>query len=113
MIQVIGNEINPATIKSGKNVESSELLQHNPSLSGSRAIGKEGHQKPLVEGGAKVPGSFIKSGCVTRLHCLLPQSDRRTIRTFLVREIGANSSGCNGLEDFVRATPGSGFSSDC
>ena len=116
VIQVIGNEINPATIKSGKNVEILRAPSAQPEpLWLLEQLEMKGIRSLLVEGGAKVHGSFIESGCVTRLqsvHC--SQSDRRTVRTFLVRGLGDQSHrGCNGLEDFVRATPGSGFSSDC
>ena len=72
MIQVIGNEIDPATIKSGKNVEilRAPLAQPEP-LWLLEQLEMKGMRSLLVEGGAKVHGSFIKSECVTRLHLFI------------------------------------------
>ena len=72
VIQVIGNEINPATIKSGQNVEILRAPSTHPEplwLLGQ--LGMKGIRSLLVEGGAKVHGSFIKSGCVTRLQLFI------------------------------------------
>ena len=108
MIQ-IGNEINPATIKSGKNVEILRAPSTHPEplwqLSKMKGI-----RSLLVEGGAKVHGSFIKSECVTRLQLFIApkvvygQSHLPGAGTW-----GIIHRGCNGLEDFVRATPGQDF----
>ena len=72
VIQVIGNEIDPATIKSGKNVEILRAPSAQPEpLWLLEQLGMKGMRSLLVEGGAKVHGSFIKSGCVTRLHLFI------------------------------------------
>ena len=72
VIQVIGNEIDPATIKSGKNVE----ILRAPSAQAEplwllEQLEMKGMRSLLVEGGAKVHGSFIESGCVTSLHLFI------------------------------------------
>ena len=72
MIQVIGNEINPATIKSGKNVEILRAPSAQPEpLWLLEQLEKKGMRSLLVEGGAKVHGSFIESRCVTRLQLFI------------------------------------------
>ena len=72
VIQVIGNEINPATIKSGKNVEILRSLSVQPEpLWLLEQLEKKGMRRLLVEGGAKVHGSFIKIRCVTHLHLFI------------------------------------------
>ena len=72
VIQVIGNEINPATIKSGKNVEILRAPSTHPEpLWLLEQLGMKGIRSLLVEGGAKVHGSFIKSECVTRLQLFI------------------------------------------
>ena len=72
VIQVIGNEINPATIKSGKNVEILRTPSTHPEpLWLLEQLGMKGIRSLLVEGGAKVHGSFIESGCVTRLQLFI------------------------------------------
>ena len=72
VIQVIGNEINPATIKSGKNVEIFRAPSAHPEpLWLLEQLEKKGMRSLLVEGGAKVHGSFIKSGCMTRLQLFI------------------------------------------
>ena len=72
VIQVIGNEIDPATIKSGKNVE----ILRAPSAQAEplwllEQLEMKGMRSLLVEGGAKVHGSFIESGCVSSLHLFI------------------------------------------
>ena len=72
VIQVIGNEINPATIKSGQNVEILRAPSTHPEpLWLLEQLGMKGIRSLLVEGGAKVHGSFIKSECVTRLQLFI------------------------------------------
>ena len=72
VIQVIGNEINPATIKSGQNVEILRAPSTHPApLWLLEQLGMKGIRSLLVEGGAKVHGSFIKSECVTRLQLFI------------------------------------------
>ena len=72
VIQVIGNEINPATIKSGQNVEILRAPSAQPEpLWLLEQLEMKGMRSLLVEGGAKVHGSFIESGCVTRLHLFI------------------------------------------
>ncbi|MEC9229214.1 MAG: RibD family protein, partial [SAR324 cluster bacterium] len=72
VIQVIGNEINPATIKSGKNVEILRTPSAQPEpLWLLEQLEMKGIRSLLVEGGAKVHGSFIKSGCVTSLQLFI------------------------------------------
>ena len=72
VIQVIGNEIDPATIKSGKNVEILRAPSAQPEpLWLLEQLEKKGMRSLLVEGGAKVHGSFIESGCVTSLHLFI------------------------------------------
>ena len=72
VIQVIGNEIDPATIKSGKNVEILRAPSAHPEpLWLLEQLEKKGIRSLLVEGGAKVHGSFIESGCVTSLHLFI------------------------------------------
>ena len=72
VIQVIGNEINPATIKSGKNVEILRAPSANPEpLWLLEQLEKRGIRSLLVEGGTKVHGSFIESRCVTSLHLFI------------------------------------------
>ena len=70
MIQVIGNEIDPATIKSGKTLnlrapsaqpEPLWLLEQLERRASEACSWKE----------AKVHGSFIESGCVTSLHLFI------------------------------------------
>ena len=69
---MIGNEINPATIKSGKNVEILRAPSAHPEpLWLLEQLEKKGMRSLLVEGGAKVHGSFIESGCVTSLHLFI------------------------------------------
>ncbi len=72
VIQVIGNEINPATIKSGNNVEilRAPSVQPEP-LWLLEQLEMKGMRRLLVEGGAKVHGSFIESGCVTSLQLFI------------------------------------------
>ena len=72
VIQVIGNEIDPANVKSGKKVEILKAPSAQPEplwLLGQLKM--MGMRSLLVEGGAKVHGSFIESGCVTRLHLFI------------------------------------------
>ncbi len=72
VIQVIGNEINPATIKSGKNVEILRAPSAQPEpLWLLEQLEMKGMRSLLVEGGAKVHGSFIESRCVTRLQLFI------------------------------------------
>ena len=72
MIQVIGNEIDPATIKSGKNVEILRAPSVHPEpLWLLKQLEMKDIRSLLVEGGAKVHGSFIESGCVTSLHLFI------------------------------------------
>jgi Pyrimidine reductase, riboflavin biosynthesis len=72
VIQVMGNEINPATIKSGKNVEILRAPSAQPEpLWLLEQLGMKGIRSLLVEGGAKVHGSFIESRCVTSLHLFI------------------------------------------
>ena len=72
VIQVIGNEINPATIKSGKNVEILRVPSAQPEpLWLLEQLEMKDMRSLLVEGGAKVHSSFIKSGCVTSLHLFI------------------------------------------
>ena len=72
VIQMIGNEINPATIKSGQNVEILRAPSTHPEpLWLLEQLGMKGIRSLLVEGGAKVHGSFIKSECVTRLQLFI------------------------------------------
>ena len=72
VIQVIGNEIDPATIKSGNNVESLKFPSSQPEpLWLLEQLKMMGIRSLLVEGGAKVHGSFIESGCVTSLHLFI------------------------------------------
>ena len=72
VIQVIGNEINPATIKSGQNVEILRAPSAQPEpLWLLEQLGMKGMRSLLVEGGAKVHGSFIESRFVTRLQLFI------------------------------------------
>ncbi len=72
VIRVIGSEIDPATIKPDKNVEILRAPSAHPEpLWLLEQLEKKGIRRLLVEGGAKVHGSFIKSGCVTRLHLFI------------------------------------------
>ena len=72
VIQVIGNEIDPANVKSGKKVEILRAPSAHPEpLWLLEQLGMKGIRSLLVEGGAKVHGSFIKSGCVTRLQLFI------------------------------------------
>ena len=72
VIQAIGNEIDPATIKSGKNVEILRAPSAQPEpLWLLEQLEMKGMRSLLVEGGAKVHGSFIESGCVTSLHLFI------------------------------------------
>ena len=69
---VIGNEIDPATIKSGKNVEILRAPSAQPEpLWLLEQLEMKGMRSLLVEGGAKVHGSFIESGCVSNLHLFI------------------------------------------
>ena len=69
---MIGNEINPATIKSGQNVEILRAPSAQPEpLWLLEQLEMKGMRSLLVEGGAKVHGSFIESGCVTSLHLFI------------------------------------------
>ena len=72
VIQVIGNEINPATIICGKNVEILRAPSAQPEpLWLLEQLEMKGMRRLLVEGGAKVHGSFIESRCVTRLQLFI------------------------------------------
>ena len=72
VIQVIGNEIDPATIKSGKKVEIIRAPSAQPEpLWLLEELEMMGIRSLLVEGGAKVHGSFVESGCVTSLHLFI------------------------------------------
>ena len=72
VIQVIGNEIDPATIKSGRKVEIIRAPSAQPEpLWLLEQLEMMGIRSLLVEGGAKVHGSFIESGCVTSLHLFI------------------------------------------
>ncbi len=72
VIQVIGNEIDPATIKSGRKVEIIRAPSAQPEpLWLLEQLEMMGIRSLLVEGGAKVHGSFVKSGCVTSLHLFI------------------------------------------
>ena len=72
VIQVIGNEIDPATIKSGKKIEILRAPSAEPEpLWLLEELEMMGIRSLLVEGGAKVHGSFMESGCVTSLHLFI------------------------------------------
>ena len=72
VIQVIGNEIDPATIKSGRKVEIIRAPSAQPEpLWLLEQLEMMGIRSLLVEGGAKVHGSFVESGCVTSLHLFI------------------------------------------
>ena len=72
VIQVIGNEIDPATIKSGKKVDIIRAPSGQPEpLWLLEELEMMGIRSLLVEGGAKVHGSFLKCGCVTSLHLFI------------------------------------------
>ena len=72
VIQVIGSEIDPANVKSGKKVEILRAPSAQPGpLWLLEQLEMKGMRSLLVEGGAKVHGSFIESGCVTSLHLFI------------------------------------------
>ena len=72
VIQVIGNGIDPATIKFGKKVEILRAPSAHPEpLWLLEQLEMMGIRSLLVEGGAKVHGSFVESGCVTSLHLFI------------------------------------------
>ena len=72
VIQVIGNEIDPANVKSCKKVEILRAPSAQPEpLWLLEQLEMMGMRSLLVEGGAKVHGSFMESGCVTSLHLFI------------------------------------------
>ncbi|MFL2772665.1 MAG: bifunctional diaminohydroxyphosphoribosylaminopyrimidine deaminase/5-amino-6-(5-phosphoribosylamino)uracil reductase RibD [bacterium] len=72
VIQVIGNEIDQETIKSDKNVEILRAPSAQPEpLWLLEQLEMKDMRSLLVEGGAKVHGSFIESGCVSSLHLFI------------------------------------------
>ena len=72
VIQVIGNEIDPANVKSGKKVEILRAPSSQPeSLWLLEQLEMMGMKSLLVEGGAKLHGSFMESGCVSSLRLFI------------------------------------------